>query len=116
MRYAQRTFFNLHFGVPLMSHFRRAYVPGGSFFFTVLTERRAPILCANTSRVFLRTAIRECRQQWPFRIDALVLLDNHLHAILTLPEGNTSYSGRYKQADFDGKWHCFRRSTKWLST
>ena len=40
-----------------MSHFRRAYVPGGSFFFTVVTERRAPILCTDTSRVFLRTAI-----------------------------------------------------------
>jgi len=77
-----------------MSHFRRAYVPGGSFFFTVVTERRAPILCTDISRVFLRTAIRECRQRWPFRIDAMVLLDNHLHAILTLPEGDTRYSAR----------------------
>ncbi len=82
------------FGVLLMSHFRRAYVPGGSFFFTVVTERRAPILCTDTSRVFLRTAIRECRQRWPFRIDAIVLLDNHLHAILTMPEGDTRYSAR----------------------
>ena len=78
-----------------MSHFRRAYVPGGSFFFTVVTERRAPILCTDTSRVFLRTAIRECRQRWPFRIDAMVLLDNHLHAILTMPEGDTRYSARW---------------------
>jgi len=31
MRYAQRTLhFLIHFGVLLMSHFRRAYVPGGS--------------------------------------------------------------------------------------
>lgn len=80
-----------------MSHFRRAYVPGGSFFFTVVTEQRAPILCTDTSRVFLRTAIRECRQQWSFRIDALVLLDNHLHAILTLPEGDTRYSARWAE-------------------
>jgi putative transposase len=79
-----------------MSHFRRAYVSAGSFFFTVVTEQRAPILCTDTSRVFLRTDIREWRQQWPFRIDATVLLDNHLHAILTLPEGDTRYSGRYK--------------------
>jgi len=34
-----------------MSHFRRAYVPGGSFFFTVVTERRAPILCTDTARL-----------------------------------------------------------------
>ena len=78
-----------------MSHFRRAYVPGGSFFFTVVTERRAPILSTDTSRIFLCTAIRECRQRWPFRIDAMVLLDNHLHAILTLPEGDTRYSARW---------------------
>ena len=32
-------------------------------------------------RLFLRTAIRECRQRWPFRIDAMVFIDNHLHAI-----------------------------------
>ncbi len=59
-----------------MSHFRRSYVPGGSFFFTVVTEQRTPILCTDTSRVFLRTAIRECRQEWPFRIDAMVFLEN----------------------------------------
>ena len=78
VRAAYPTFFNLHSGVPLMSHFWRTYVPGGSFFFTVVTEQRAPILCTDTFRVFLRTAIRECRQRWPFRIDAMVLLDNQL--------------------------------------
>jgi REP element-mobilizing transposase RayT len=77
-----------------MSHFRRAYIPDGSFFFTVVTERRAPILCTDSSRIFMSTAIRECRQRWPFRIDAMVLLDNHIHAIWTLPEGDTHYSAR----------------------
>ena len=85
-----------------MSHFRRAYVPGGSFFFTLVTERRAPILCTETSRAYLHTAIRECQRRWPFRIDAMVLLDEHLHAILTLPEGDTRYSARwgYKAQEF----------------
>jgi len=63
MRYAQRTLhFLLYFGVPLTSRFRRVNVPGSSFFFTVVTERSAPILCPDTSRVFLRIAIREYRQ------------------------------------------------------
>jgi putative transposase len=78
-----------------MSHFRRAYVSGGSYFFTVVTERRAPILCTDTSRLFLRSALSECQRRWPFRIDAMVLLDEHLHAILTLPEGDTRYSARW---------------------
>ncbi len=80
-----------------MSHFRRSYVPGGSFFFTVVTEQRTPILCTDTSRVFLRTAIRECRQEWPFRIDAMVFLENHLHVILSQPEGDTRYSARWTE-------------------
>lgn len=78
-----------------MSNFRRAYLPGGSFFFTVTTERRARILCTETSRISLGAIIRECRQRWPFRIDAIVLLEEHLHAIWTLPPGDTHYSARW---------------------
>jgi putative transposase len=78
-----------------MSDFRRFYVPGGSFFFTVVTERRAPILCLDDSRVLLRKAIMECRRRWPFRIDAFVLLDDQLHAIWTLPEGDSRYPTRW---------------------
>jgi REP element-mobilizing transposase RayT len=78
-----------------MSHYRRAYVPGGSYFFTLVTERRAPILCNETSRACLSGTIRECQRRWPFRIDALVLLNNHLHAIWTLSEGDTRYSARW---------------------
>lgn len=78
-----------------MSHYRRAYVPGGSYFFTLVTERRAPILCEEISRACLRDALRECQRRWPFRIDALVLLNDHLHTIWTLPEGDTRYSARW---------------------
>jgi putative transposase len=78
-----------------MSNYRRAYVPGGSYFFTVVTERRAPILCTETSRACLREALLECRRRWPFRIDAMVLLNEHLHAIWTLTEGDTRYSTRW---------------------
>jgi len=66
-----------------MSDYRRAYVPGGSYFFTVVTERRAPIFRTETARTILGSAIRHCRQKWPFRLDALVLLDEHCHAIWT---------------------------------
>ena len=34
-----------------MANYRRCYVPGGSFFFTVVTERRAAILGNEPSRV-----------------------------------------------------------------
>lgn len=45
----------------------------GAFFFTVVTERRAAILGNDLARDYLRTAFWDCRQRWPFRVDALVL-------------------------------------------
>lgn len=78
-----------------MANYRRCYVPGGSYFFTVVTERRAPILANDTARDLLRSAVRACQQQWPFSVDALVLLPDHLHAIWTLPPGDADYSKRW---------------------
>lgn len=78
-----------------MADYRRCYVPGGSFFFTVVTERRAAILGNDLSRDLLRAAFRACGQRWPFRVDALVMLRDHLHAIWTLPQDDTDYSKRW---------------------
>ncbi len=78
-----------------MANYRRCYVPGGSYFFTLVTERRAPILANDAARDLLCTAIRACLQQWSFSVDALVLLPNHLHAIWTLPPGDCDYSKRW---------------------
>lgn len=75
-----------------MADYRRCYVPGGSFFFTVVTERRAAILGNDPARDLLRAAFRDCRQRWPFRVDALVMLPDHLHAIWTLPPDDADYS------------------------
>jgi putative transposase len=78
-----------------MADYHRCYVPGGSFFFPVVTERRAAILGDDLSRDLLRVAFRTCRQRWPFRVDALVMLRDHLRAIWTLPPGDTDYSKRW---------------------
>jgi REP-associated tyrosine transposase len=78
-----------------MSDYRRCYVPGGSYFFTVVTERRAGILANDKARDCLREAIRHCRQQLPFRVDALVMLPDHIHAIWTLPIVDCDYSKRW---------------------
>jgi putative transposase len=78
-----------------MADYRRAYVPGGSFFFTVVTERRAPIFRDETARTLLGAALRDCQQRWPFRLDALILLDDHLHTMWTLPQDDTRYSARW---------------------
>jgi len=79
----------------VMSDYRRCYVPGGSYFFTVVTERRAAILANDRARDCLRDAIRHCQQQLPFRVDALVILPDHIHAIWTLPPDDCDYSKRW---------------------
>lgn len=89
-----------------MAEYRRCYIPGGSFFFTVVTERRAAILGNDLARGCLRGAFRECLRRWPFRVDALVMLHDHLHAIWTLPPGDADYSKRWGmiKSNFTQSW------------
>jgi putative transposase len=64
-----------------MPDYRRAFAPGGTFFFTVVTANRAPILCTPVAIPLLRSSFAETRRRWPFTIDAIVILPDHLHAI-----------------------------------
>jgi putative transposase len=77
-----------------MPNYRRVY-DGHTFFFTVVTWQRQPILCTEPSRRVLRAAIEELRATRPFTVEAWVLLPDHLHCIWTLPEGDTDYSMRW---------------------
>ena len=79
----------------VLSDYRRCYVPGGSYFFTVVTERRTGILANDSARDCLRNAIRNCQQSLPFRVDALVMLPDHIHTIWTLPTDDCDYSKRW---------------------
>lgn len=78
-----------------MTRFRRAAVGGGTYFFTVVTFRRRRFLTEEEPRRWLREAIEVTRGDWPFRIDAWVLLPDHLHCIWTLPDGDSDYSTRW---------------------
>jgi AbrB family looped-hinge helix DNA binding protein len=60
-----------------------------------VTERRAPILSNDGACDRLRAAFRDCLKRWPFRVDALVMLPDHLHAMWTLPPGDVGYSKRW---------------------
>jgi putative transposase len=78
-----------------LPNFRRAFVPGGSYFFTVVTEARAPILTGDLARSCLRRAFIAARARWPFQTVAIVLLPDHLHAIWSLPAGDFAFSRRW---------------------
>ncbi len=78
-----------------MPNYRRAYVPGGSWFFTVnLLDRRRALLVENIES--LRQAVAITRQRLPFVIDAFVVLPDHLHAVWTLPAGDADFSTRWR--------------------
>src|SRR5262245_40615511 len=78
-----------------MPNFRRNYVPGGTFFFTVVTDRRARILCQAPARELLGSFLRQCQERWPMRTEAIVLLPDHLHTIWTLPLTDADFSKRW---------------------
>ncbi len=80
-----------------MSDYRRNYVPGGTYFFTVVTHHRRPFLTSELGRNCLHEAIEKIRQRWPFEIVAIVLLPDHWHTVWTLPRGDRRYSLRLRQ-------------------
>lgn len=78
-----------------MADYRRYFVPGGTYFFTVVTEGRAPLFRNALAREILGNLMRDCQQRWPFEINAIVLLPEHLHAIWSLPPGDAAYPRRW---------------------
>jgi len=78
-----------------MAVYRRWRVPGGTYFLTVnLLERRSDLLVRHVDA--LRDAVRRTRRERPFHIDAWVVLPEHMHCIITLPEGDADFSNRIK--------------------
>jgi putative transposase len=79
-----------------MVGYRRNSIPGGTFFFTVVLEdRRSSLLVEKITA--LRHAFRVTRTERPFKVDAIVILPDHLHAIMSLPEGDSDFSGRWRK-------------------
>jgi len=76
--------------------YRRAFLPGGTFFFTVVTVDRRPLFAEQENVATLREAFRTIRLQRPFRLDAAVVLPDHLHCIWTLPPGDADFATRWR--------------------
>ncbi|MDC7789638.1 transposase [Rhodoplanes sp. TEM] len=82
-----------------MVRHRWNFVQGGTYFFTMtLADRRSRMLVDHVDA--LRAAFREVRARHPFAVDAIVVLPDHLHAVMTLPAGD---------ADFSTLWALIKR-------
>jgi len=89
-----------------MPNWRRAHVPGGTYFFTVVTDRRNPLFAQAGARALLGTVLRASRRRWPYQTNAIVLLPDHLHVIWTLPRCDAAYSRRWAwiKRQFTRRW------------
>ncbi|MDD2711774.1 MAG: transposase [Simplicispira sp.] len=86
--------------------YRRAFVPGGSFFFTVVTNRRRPLFTSADNVQTLRDAFKNVRASRPFDIDAMVVMPDHLHCIWTLPPDDADFSTRWRLIKTWFTKHC----------
>ncbi|MEO1774170.1 MAG: transposase [Pseudomonadota bacterium] len=74
-----------------MPNYRRWRRAGSTFFFTLALERRGSgLLVAEIAR--LREAFRRTQAERRFSLDAVVVLPDHLHAVLTLAPGDADYA------------------------
>jgi len=75
--------------------YRRIWHPGGTYFFTVnLLERRSDLLTRHIDA--LRNAIQTVRRRYPFKIHAWVVLPDHMHCVIELPEGDSNFAVRWR--------------------
>lgn len=78
-----------------MVSYRRNFVPGGTYFFTLtLRDRSSQLLTKHID--LLRWSIKTTKSKSPFTLKAIVILPDHIHLLITLPENDSSYVSRIR--------------------
>ena len=79
-----------------MPNYRRAWTCGGTYFFTVNLNkrRRNDLLTQNID--LLRDAVRDVRRDHPFDIHGWVVLPDHFHCVIQLPENDSDFALRWR--------------------
>jgi putative transposase len=76
--------------------YRRVYIKGGTYFFTLVTYHRIPFISTKKSIEVLNDAILYTNDRMPFEIVASVILPDHMHFIRTLADESCDYSTRWR--------------------
>lgn len=74
----------------------RYRMKGATYFFTVVTFERQPILTTSKGIPCLRQAFRRVKSERPFETLAICILPDHLHVIWKLPLGDDDFSTRWR--------------------
>lgn len=77
-----------------MPEYRRSYIKGGTYFFTLVTYKRRKLFTDPKSRLLLLETIKHVMAYHLFTMVAYCILPDHLHMIWTLPDGDSNYSMR----------------------
>ena len=76
--------------------YRRLRIPGALWFFTLVTYQRRIIFDNESTITKLNLAIKKVSVMKPCQIEAIVILPDHIHLIMSLPEADSDYSSRIK--------------------
>jgi len=79
-----------------MPDYRRARHPGGTYFFTLTLLRRRGNDLLTRHIEELREAVRTVRSKHPFDIHGWMVLPDHLHCMIQLPNGDADFTLRLR--------------------
>lgn len=80
-----------------MRKYIRNYVPGGTYFFTQVTEKRIPYLGSEENSYALFEVIKKVQISMPFELLAYCFLPDHIHLLIKLPDQDSDFSYRTRE-------------------
>jgi putative transposase len=77
-----------------MPQYRRLFIEGGVYFFTLVTDQRQKIFSSPSAQTLFLESVEHVRSYHPFTTIAYCILPDHIHFIWKLPEHDSNYSTR----------------------
>lgn len=79
-----------------MSEYKRIYQSGRYYFFTLVTHLRCPLFACTENVARFKTAMNKVKINYPFTLNAIVVLPDHIHCLWRLPENDCDFSTRWR--------------------
>ena len=80
-----------------MLKYRWVFLKGGTYFITIVTYHRVALFINPEARKYLHQAFVDVKSRFPFDMEAVCLLPDHLHVLMCLPEDDADYPMRIRE-------------------